>query len=98
MSPPLQPGDLVAFEVAPPQGRKSPSAHSVQRLTDEDARALASRYVQITPPPERRVGHVKFYDQAKGFGFVRDLLNGSELYVGDRDRVGPLRDNDLVFL
>ena len=96
LSPPLQPGELIAFEVSPPQGGKSPSAHSIQRLTDDDARALAGRYAQITPSPERRIGRIKFYDQTKGFGYVRDLVDGSELYVGERECIGPLHDHDFV--
>ena len=96
LSPPLQSGELIMFELAPSRRGKSPSAHSVQRLTKDDERTMAERYDQITPSPERRVGRVKFFDQTKGFGFVRDILDGSEVYVGERECAAPLHDRDLV--
>lgn len=46
-----------------------------------------------------RVGTVKFFDQNKGFGFVINNIDGSEIFVHARNvdpHALPLQSGDLV--
>ena len=113
MTPPLAPGDLLSFEVAPSPRGKSPGAHSVKRLSAEEIQSISEHYHQVRPlpprlrrlvkrvaqpptPPVRCVGQVKFFDHDKGFGYVRDLADGSESYVGAADCISRLCDGMVV--
>jgi cold shock protein len=42
-----------------------------------------------------KTGTVKFYNEAKGFGFIQDE-NGEEIFVHASGLVSQIRDNDKV--
>ena len=47
VSPPLEPGDLIQFEVAPPRAGKSPRVLFIVRVQTSDLTALFARYSQM---------------------------------------------------
>jgi CspA family cold shock protein len=41
-------------------------------------------------------GTVKFYDETKGFGFIKDANSSKEYFVHSSGIIGRIRDNDQV--
>lgn len=41
-------------------------------------------------------GKVKFFDQTKGFGFIKDADSDAEIFVHSSGLVDQVRDNDEV--
>ena len=41
-------------------------------------------------------GIVKFYDEIKGFGFIRDTQTSKEYFVHSSGQIDRIRDNDEV--
>jgi CspA family cold shock protein len=48
-----------------------------------------------TKPNKMNQGTVKFFNRAKGFGFIKDI-NGQEVYVHVRALKDSIRENDQV--
>lgn len=83
-------GDRLACSVGPgPRGLQVEMVHAAEAACADD-----SGTVQV-------VGRVKFYDLAKGYGFVREEATGTEVFVGAKllKKLGvapPLRTEQLV--
>ena len=43
-----------------------------------------------------RKGVVSFYNNEKGYGFIKDKANGDSIFVHANDLLGPIRENDTV--
>lgn len=56
----------------------------VQRNLQQDARELVN------------TGVVTFFDTSKGFGFIRDLATGKDIFVHVNDLLEPIKENQKV--
>lgn len=85
-------GDRITCTVGPgPRGLQVEAVHAVTPGNDGTCGTV------------HLVGRVKFYDTAKGYGFVRDEATGTEVFVGAKllKKLGvapPLRTDQMVRL
>ena len=43
-----------------------------------------------------RQGHVVFFNNSKGYGFIKDDENGESIFVHNNDLTSPVKENDAV--
>lgn len=67
-------------------------------------RVIDQQEIQIGVPrqsaadqePEVRQGIVTFFNESKGYGFIKDLKNQNSIFVHVRGLVDPIKENDKV--
>lgn len=67
-------------------------------------RAMNTSEIQISIPKQQdfeaeetvRSGRVTFFNDAKGYGFIKDLKTQESIFVHSNGVTNPIKDNDLV--
>lgn len=80
-------GNLVS---APPD----PSRRA--EVNAEDIEVGVARQRELTEEELQRKGTVTFFNQSKGYGFIRDHESQESLFVHINDIAGPVNENDRV--
>lgn len=62
----------------------------------EDIQLGAAKREPINPEDLIRTGRVTFYNEAKGFGFIKDQQTGESIFVHNNSLQTPIRENDRV--
>ena len=74
----------------PPDPRKK------RTINVEDVQIAVPKQVEMLPGEEIRNGTVTFFNEAKGYGFIRDLETQESIFVHITGLVDPIKDNDKV--
>jgi len=62
----------------------------------EDIEIGVPKYVPPTQAELTRRGKVSFFNDAKGFGFIKDLATQESIFVHANNLSGPITENDTV--
>jgi cold shock CspA family protein len=62
----------------------------------EDIQIGVPEYVPPTEEELTRSGKVTFFDQGKGFGFIKDLVSQESIFVHANNLITPVKENDKV--
>lgn len=62
----------------------------------EDIQIGVPEYVPPTEEELTRTGKVTFFNNAKGFGFIRDLVSQQSVFVHVNSLESPIQENDKV--
>lgn len=62
----------------------------------EDIQIGVPEYVPPTEEELTRTGKVTFFNEAKGFGFIKDLVTQQSVFVHVNNLESPIRENDKV--
>ncbi|MBL0340126.1 MAG: cold shock domain-containing protein [Bacteroidetes bacterium] len=73
----------------PDPGRK-------RAIKTEDIQISISRQGAIDPADLIRKGSVSFFNDAKGYGFIKDLESQESIFVHINNLEGPVKENDKV--
>lgn len=71
-----------------------PSRKSIINL--EDIQIGISRQAPVEPGDLIRNGTVTFFNESKGYGFIRDLESQESIFVHVNGLLGPVSENDKV--
>ncbi|HOO99398.1 MAG TPA: cold shock domain-containing protein, partial [Bacteroidales bacterium] len=64
---------------------------------DRDSIELnVNRNNQDAPPEYERKGVVTFFNESKGFGFIRDMESGQSYFVHVNSLLEPVKENNIV--
>jgi len=74
----------------PPDPRKRKSVNI------EDIQIGVPRQDEIGPNATLRNGTVTFYNEDKGYGFIRDLQTGESIFVHATGLLNPIKENNKV--
>ena len=78
------------FSPTPPDPRKKVSVKL------EDIEIGVPKYVPPTEEELMRQGKVTFFNNEKGFGFIKDGLSQESVFVHANNLSGPVQENDKV--
>lgn len=73
-----------------------PDPASRQEVKAEDIQISISKKEDIDPVTLLRTGTVTFFNESKGFGFIRDDVSRESVFVHIKELDSPLRENDKV--
>lgn len=62
----------------------------------EDIQIGVPEYVPPTEEELTRTGKVTFFNDAKGFGFIKDLVSQQSVFVHANNLESPIKENDKV--
>ena len=62
----------------------------------EDIQLGAAKQVELTEEERIRSGKVTFFNETKGFGFIKDLKSQESIFVHVNGLETPIRENDRV--
>jgi cold shock CspA family protein len=62
----------------------------------EDIQIGVPEYIPPTEEELTRTGKVTFFNDAKGFGFIKDQVSQQSIFVHINSLSGPLKENDKV--
>lgn len=62
----------------------------------EDIVLGATIRIEESPEDRIRTGVVSFFNDAKGFGFIRDIKSGESVFVHINSATFPIKENDKV--
>jgi len=62
----------------------------------EDIQIGVPEYVPPTEEELTRTGKVTFFNNAKGFGFIKDLVSQQSVFVHANNLESPIQENDKV--
>lgn len=75
---------------------KPPDPRKKVEIKLEDIQIGVPEYVPPTEEELTRTGRVTFFNDAKGFGFVKDLISQQSVFVHINNLESPIRENDKV--
>ncbi|MFD2572802.1 cold-shock protein [Spirosoma soli] len=75
---------------APPDPNKKKS------INTEDIRIGVSRQEATTPQDATRKGVVTFFNESKGYGFIKDQDNQDSIFVHMSGLIDPIKEHDKV--
>jgi len=73
-----------------------PDPKHKQEMNVEDIRISTAKKEEIDPATLIRKGTVTFFNDAKGYGFIKDLDSHESIFVHVNDLENPVRENDKV--
>jgi len=73
-----------------------PDPKKRKEINLEDIQLGAAKQEPIDEADLIRNGRVTFYNDAKGFGFIRDQKSGESIFVHSNSLEVPIRENDKV--
>jgi cold shock CspA family protein len=89
--------DMIAYldengnlSATPPDPRKK------VEIKLEDIQIGVPEYVPPTQAELTRTGKVTFFNNAKGFGFIKDLASQESIFVHANNLSTPIKENDKV--
>lgn len=89
--------DMIAYldengnlSATPPDPRKK------VEIKLEDIQIGVPEYVPPTQAELTRTGKVTFFNNAKGFGFIKDLASQESIFVHANNLSAPIKENDKV--
>jgi cold shock CspA family protein len=89
--------DMIAYldengnlSATPPDPRKK------VEIKLEDIQIGVPEYVPPTQAELTRTGKVTFFNNAKGFGFIKDLASQESIFVHANNLSAPIQENDKV--
>lgn len=89
--------DMIAYldengnlSATPPDPRKK------VEVKLEDIQIGVPEYVPPTEEELTRTGKVTFFNNAKGFGFIKDLVSQQSVFVHANNLESPIQENDKV--
>ena len=89
--------DMIAYldengnlSATPPDPRKK------VEIKLEDIQIGVPEYVPPTQAELTRTGKVTFFNNAKGFGFIKDLTSQESIFVHANNLSAPIKENDKV--
>jgi cold shock CspA family protein len=62
----------------------------------EDIEIGVPKHVPLTEAELIRKGRITFFNDAKGFGFIKDMESQESVFVHINDLSGPVKENDKV--
>lgn len=71
-----------------------PSAKKV--IKAEDIEVGVRKKEDMDPVDENRTGIVTFFNDSKGFGFIKDLVTGDSVFVHIKELEEPIKENNKV--
>ena len=89
--------DMIAY--VDENGRLSstpPDPGSRQKVKVEDIEISVPKRAAEKPEDLIRKGILTFFNESKGFGFIRDLANQQSVFVHINDIIDPISDNSKV--
>ena len=78
------------FSSTPPDPRKK------VEIKLEDIEIGVPKYVAPTEAELTRTGKVSFFNNDKGFGFIKDNQSGESLFIHANNLEAPIKENDKV--
>lgn len=78
------------FSSTPPDPRKK------VKIKLEDIEIGVPKYVPPTEAELTRNGKITFFNQDKGFGFIKDNVSQESVFVHANNLSGPVKENDKV--
>lgn len=73
-----------------------PDPASKQEINPEDIRIGVARREDDDPAWNLKTGTVTFFDEARGFGFIREHGSGMSVFVHTSETEKPLKEKDVV--
>jgi cold shock CspA family protein len=73
-----------------------PDPGSRQEVNPEDIKISVSKKEDIDQPDRIRTGTVTFFNDSKGYGFIRDEVTRESIFVHINDLESPVKENDKV--
>jgi cold shock CspA family protein len=67
-----------------------------KEINPEEIELGAARNTELNSEQLIRNGIVSFFDESKGFGFIKDLQNRQDVYVHANGLLEPIRENNKV--
>jgi cold shock CspA family protein len=65
-------------------------------IKQEDIQISAARQLPADPADLVRNGKVTFFNESKGYGFIRDQQSQESIFVHINNLLNPIRENDKV--
>ncbi len=75
---------------------KPPDPRKKVEVKLEDIQIGVPEYVPPTEEELTRTGKVTFFNDAKGFGFIKDLVSQQSVFVHVNNLDSPIQENDRV--
>jgi cold shock CspA family protein len=75
---------------------KPPDPRKKVEVKLEDIQIGVPEYVPPTEVELTRTGKVTFFNNAKGFGFIKDLVSQQSVFVHINNLESPIQENDKV--
>lgn len=75
---------------------KPPDPRKKVEVKLEDIQIGVPEYVPPTEEELTRTGKVTFFNDAKGFGFIKDLVSQQSVFVHVNNLDSPIQENDKV--
>jgi cold shock CspA family protein len=72
-----------------------PDPRNRKEIKLEDIEIGVPEYVPDDQPKER-TGKISFFNQEKGFGFIKDIVTQESVFVHINNLPGPVKENDKV--
>jgi cold shock CspA family protein len=66
------------------------------KVNAEDIEIGVSRKIQTEPEEKTRTGIVSFFDNSKGFGFIKDSITKESIFVHVKGLIDQIKENDKV--
>jgi cold shock CspA family protein len=73
-----------------------PDPSQRQEIKIEDIKIQTTKKEDVDPSTYIRKGRVTFFNDDKGYGFIKDLENQQSLFVHINDLSAPVKENDIV--
>lgn len=73
---------------------KPPDPRRKVEVRAEDIEIGVPKYVESEP--QERTGKITFFNQEKGFGFIKDIVTQESVFVHINNLPGPVKENDKV--
>lgn len=73
-----------------------PDPAAKQAIKAEDIEIGVRKKIDMEPESEFRTGVVSFFNESKGFGFIKDLATGESVFVHANALTEPVKENNKV--
>jgi cold shock CspA family protein len=73
---------------------KPPDPRRKVEIRAEDIEIGVPKYVESEP--QERTGKITFFNQEKGFGFIKDIVTQESVFIHINNLPGPVKENDKV--
>jgi cold shock CspA family protein len=73
-----------------------PDPKKIKKINEEDIAISIPKHEDALPEEILRKGSVTFFNESKGYGFIKDLKSQESIFVHMKGLVDPIRENDKV--